>query len=176
MQTVTAINAYAEYKPAAQLLARRFGPTGGMLDAKARGRDDYAQELRLKAIDVAGHFQVRVGFCLPAERRYTYKALWNRARNWRRDQLRRQTLGLVVDAQREDALGVYEIESQIEARQIVRVLISVLGPEDRDILARLVDADGVIPDAWNPEIDGTLRTFQRRVARLRERAKKAVGM
>lgn len=176
MEAVTATHAYVEYQSAAKLLARRFGPRSGMLDAKARTREDYTQELRLKAIEVAERFQKRVGFCLPAERRYTYKAMWNRARNWRRDQGRHRLFEMAVDSHSEEALGVYQIDEQIAARQVVRVLIEVLPPEDKEIVARLAEANGVISEAWQPEIDGSLTKFERRVGRIRRVAKKVAEL
>jgi len=176
MEAVTAIHAYAEYQPAAKALARRFGPRSGMLDARARTQEDYSHELRLKAVGAADRFQKWKGFCLPAERRYVYKALWNRARNWRRDQQRSQAMSAVVDVHHEEALGVYEIEAQLEARQVVRVLASALSPKETVILARLVEANGVLRQAWRPELDGPIREFTRRVARIRRKAKKVAEL
>ena len=174
MESVTAINAYAEYQGAAKLLAKRFGPRPGMLDLKARSRDDYTQELRLKAIEVADRFQRIRGFCLPAERRYTHKALWNRARSWRRDQGRHQIFEQTYDAHSAKALGVYQIEEQLEARETLRMLADVLSQEDQEILTRLALVNGAISHAWDPNLDGTLRNFQRKVAKMRRSAKRAV--
>ena len=172
MEAVTATHAYVEYQPVSKRLARRFGPRSGMLDAKARTREDFTHELRLKAIDAAEFFQRRVGFCLPAERRYIYKALWNLSRNWRRDQHRQKLFEVVVDSHEETALGVYEIAGQIEARDVLRTLIDALPARDQEVLGRLAAAKGVISEAWDPSRDGPLWRFERQVSRIRNRAKR----
>lgn len=81
-----------------------------------------------------------------------------------------------MDAHEETALGVYQIDEQIAARQVVRVLIEVLGPEDKEIVARLAEANGIISEAWQPESDGVFRTFERRVARIRRVVKKVAAL
>ena len=174
METATAIHAYSEYHATAKFLAQRFGPQFDGLDFRARSKEDYAQELRLKAITVADRFQHRVGFCLPAERRYTYKALWNRARNWRRDQQRREAYGTPLDAYGEGVLGVYSIDGQLEARETLSRLLSGISRKDRLALESLVAAGGMVSAAWDPAIDSSLKLFRRRITRLRRKAKMAM--
>lgn len=171
MESCTATHAYLEYHPTATLLAFRYGPRLGALDEMARTTDDYVQELRLKAITTANRFQKLNGFCLPAERRYTYKSLWNRARSWKRKRFQRALREVPLLDSMERASGTYQIEGQLVAREVVRVLHSVLTADDRELLARLVQSDGIVSKAWIPETDGSLRTFERRVAQVRELAK-----
>ena len=175
METVTAIHAYGEYQPVAKSVARCFWPEPRELDALARTRDDHVQELRLHAIEAAHRFQCQKGFCLPAERRYTYKALWNHARNWRRENQRHHVVAVPLDDGNGEALGSYRIESQLEARQVVQSLLAHLSPQERALLPRLMESGGCLQKAFDPQIDGNQRTLRKRVARLRQKAKKALG-
>lgn len=174
MEFVSATHAYATYKPAAEMLSAAFGPKEHAIDARGWGRDDYAQELRLKAIDVAAVFQKRVGFCLTAERRYTYKAMWNRARNWQRSARRRGAMEVHLDGAVEQFAGVYQMDEQIEARQKARVIVEALSPDERELAVRLLENGGNVKAAWQPGRDGSLRIFRRRIDKLRCSARKAV--
>ena len=175
MEAVAATHAYVTYQPLAKLIARRHRPLFGSLDNRGRGVDDYRQELRLKAIDVAVHFQKAEGFCLPAERRYVAKSMWNLARNWRRSQHSGPVCG-ALDNHADSELGSYQIEPQLEARHLVRVLVEALPPHEVELLGRLIQADGVIGRAWDPKIDGKRRLFERRVEKLREKARTITGL
>lgn len=169
MEAVTAVNAYQEYQAVAKGLARRFGPHPSAIDSFARGFDDHVQELRLHAISVAGSFQKRFGFCQPAERRYTNQSLWHQAYNWQRGDRRRQER--VRSFETKHAWGeTYDMEATLEARETLMSLLRAFPPEDRVVLLRVAEADGVVRRAWDPDRDGCLRAFERRVARLRKKA------
>jgi hypothetical protein len=174
MEAASAVHAYAEYKNTALFLTRRLGSNSRMVSGDSSGRthDDYLQELRLKAVEVATRFQGRAGFCLRAERRYVKHALWNQARDWGRAQARRRQCGDTVSLYEQDelALGSYSIEKQLEARQLVRLLGARLSLGNKRIWKRLAAENGDIRAAWDPEIDGSLQTFRRRVSRLRAQA------
>ena len=174
METVTAIHAYGEYKLAARSVAVRFWPESRMIDARGRTRDDYVQELRLKAVEAADRFQQSHGFCLPAERRYTYKALWNRARGWCRDARCQTVCAIPLDGGHGEVLGSYDIEGNLEARQVIRSLLGCLSRKEREVLVQLVESGGNVSQAFDPEIDGSWRAFRRRVARLRWKAEKVM--
>jgi len=175
METTTAIHAYGEYKLAAAVVAARFWPEARMVDARARTRDDYVQELRLQAINAANRFQHSRGFCLPEERRYTYKALWNHARNWRRGNWRNTVSEVPLDAEYGEVLGSYQIDGQLEAREAIGSLLGCLCFKEREVLFRLVESGGNVNQAFDPDLDDSWRGFRKRVARLRRKAKKVMG-
>jgi len=172
MEAVTVINAYQEYQGISKSISRRFGPRRGSIDHYARGYDDLAQELRLCATKIADRFQRTWGFCATAERRYVYRSLFNQAQDWRITDSRRQKSVQEFEAVAEvHTPESYDMTAAIEARQSLETIWTTLVPEDREILFRVACSGGSVQGAWVPQTDGSLKTFTRKVARLRQKAK-----
>jgi len=173
MEPITAVRAYEEYHRMAKFISWQFGPGATDLDAQAWSQSDFVQELRLHAIEVAGIFQKRFGFCLPAERRYVSRSLWRRAYNWNRDAKRKRLPER--DGMDPDEIAVDpNLDAAIEAQRGASDLVGYFAPEEKSIFARLWAADGISQQAWQIT-DGDKRSFRRRVAKLRKKAKNLLG-
>ncbi len=159
-----------DYEVAVRRIAGQLAPSR-QVDAESCDGDEYQARLRLRVSEARAVFHQRHGGGL-GEKLYVYKSLWRAGRFWERR--RRQTLRVksqlydIIDAQ-------YEIEGQLEARDALQVLRAGLGAEGYDILER-VALCGKMGTAYDPDRDGCgLRGFQRRVTRLRCRARELLS-
>jgi len=90
------------------------------IDARAFDRDDYRQEFALLALHASRSFQERYGFCLPAERRFTYKSLWRHTAQLMRRQLAAERHPVTQSAEAPEV--AVDVEGQYEAAEALRVL------------------------------------------------------
>ena len=153
------------YEPAIQTIAKRLSPADHCLD--------YVSQLRMESWDAQMEFRNRYGFCLPAERRYVHKTLWNSARTKIRGRKFRGAVCLetmAVDTPPESKLS--DVTGKYEAREALEMLESRLGL-DFQLLLRIGYA-GELIEAHEVE-DGSMPIFRRRVRNLRARARRVLS-
>jgi len=178
MNPVVAQQALDEYDDAAQRISRHVERRIGrnVIDAQARTQDDYLQDLRLRAIETAETFQRVNGFCLPAERRYVHKSLWNRARDWTRthilESFKRHDTS--VEFLSEDKTNQwYDPEPQLEAIHALRQLEVRLPTEQWHVLREVAEAGGCVLSAYNASPHSCCqRSYHDRFQAAQEAAKK----
>lgn len=166
-----------EYQPAVRKVSNILRQDKGVVDEMGWDYDDYRQEFSWHAVKTALSFQEKHGFCLPAERRYTHKSLWNRVSNLRREYARKTRIPLVRTCgllERQDAQG-YDMEAQYEARESLKRLADELTAREMDVLLR-VAAAGSVCDVRDPILDGKSKTFEGEVRRARAQAKKILDL
>lgn len=157
------------YGRAVRQVAAWLAPEG-MVDALGCQREDYQQELSMVAFEAQAIFRRQKGRNAAYERKYVYKTLWNFARSCMRARAR----GVAVSAAFTGEMAgwavfedVVHCEAQHEAREWARRFAESASAADAALAGRLIDAGGHVPRAYDPERDGTLRTFRRTVDRLR---------
>jgi hypothetical protein len=175
METSSFAVAFQHYQPVSKTISRTLQADPGVIDAMAMNQEDYTEDLRLWAAKSAVAFQQAYGFCQPAEERYTYKCLWNRALQWRRRYARKRVTTVSLEntpgLQDSEAL-TYEVdfEARLDAIRALRALQLHFNPVEWSTLARVAEAGGELASVHDPATDGTYGAFKMRVQRLRKKA------
>jgi len=164
-----------EYDQAAKAISKHLGHMiRGDVDEQGRSRDDYHQDLRLHAIETAERFQNTKGFCLPAERRYVHKSLWNLARDWQRTNNKARSIrySVPIDEMREERTEQwYDPHDQLSAIHDINRLKEKLPSNTWELLCRVAEC-GSARAAFDPARDGNISTHRLRVATAVTQAKK----
>jgi len=156
-----------EYGQAVSQITKSISRDPREVDRHGRSRDDYRQELHLRAMAVERRFSPE-----KPPRLYVMKSLWNAAAQIERDRWR-------LDCRYVDLMDVpeetYQEDARLQAREALRVLIERLGGPDATLFARLVEADGQASEVYDAEQDGAREAFRQRLCRLRQRMRSLVG-
>lgn len=161
------------YLPAIETVARSAAPVANRLDRLAYDREDYRQELACVALQAQGAFRRRVGFCGPHERRYVLRSLWNHLRSRFRSRVR-----VLGEGQARAVVGGWDVMDHVvdaggqhEARELLAAVGEACDGAELELIARLAQAGGHVPRAHDPDQDGSISAFRRRVRAVRERVR-----
>lgn len=161
------------YFSAIDTVARSAAPVANRVDRLAYDREDYRQDLACVALQALDAFRARVGFCSSHERLYVLRSLWNHLRSRLRSRAR--ALG---EARARAVMGDWAVSDVVvdtsgrhDAREVLSVVWEACDPGELEIIARLAQAGGHVPRAHDPEQDGSISAFRRRVKAVRERVR-----
>ena len=152
---------------------RRRGRTPDTHEIDSRGfdREDYRQEIALRAWQAVRQFQSRYGFSAPAEHRWTYKVLWDATRRL----LRRKAAGDRQPIARGVPVPEVEVtfEGYYEAADALGLLRAGLQKREWDTLVRVAEAESI--DLARTPDEGAKSGFYRRVRATRVKARELLA-
>lgn len=144
----------------------------GRIDQLGFDLEDYMSELRLVSWEAQDQFRRRYGFCEPAERRYVTKALWNYARDRKALQRVRERAQNQLEFTRHLTFEAICPESNLDARESIRILQRKLPPSDFLDLVRVFESGHASEAYTGPDEEGcSYQNFCRRIAALKKRAR-----
>jgi hypothetical protein len=162
--------------------AYRLSPAIGVVDRLGMDRDDYAQDLRLRAVLATEQFRSEHGDSAEAEQRYVTRAMWHRVSGWQRTHAQRKATGVQM-VSLESAFAAtdqrdlsYSMGGRQDAQEALGYLCSRLSAREWETLVRVAMDSGVRGGparAFDPALDGANPgSFKVRIQRLRRKAKR----
>lgn len=175
MTAATAVDLYDTYPTAVRSTASRVNRYRDRLDYVGKSRTDYEGELALLSIESQVQFRDKRGFFPDEERRYVHGALSKRQSHLRRTVVNKRVFAIrFCDGVDTPEAQLRDVESHLEARAAIRVLRSRLDPYEFGVLSRLAESGGP-SSSHDPEIDGSIRTYRRRVQKICSRARRILA-
>lgn len=169
-----------EFLPAIQKVATRAAPRQRQVDRLGHDREDYVVMGMIDAARARAHYEKTFEATNPeAVNAYVYRTLWYRLRNTRKQLGRMKRQGEVVSYDEDDLRGaIPDPEELCRMRSVLDVLRKRLLPKDLATLELLLEAGGDVAKAY-ANLKGrqtSYRNFQYEVGRLRERARRVLGV
>jgi len=178
--------AFEQYRPAARAAARTLCPVASQVDRMGNTREDYEALFAWRASQAAVGFRERQGFCGPAEARYVGRSISNAKTSTARNYQRRVSGGVQFLSWESDPLPeeipaiTYDVQSQLEARSVLRWLQSRLTEAEWSTLTAV--AEYAMGDGWgygtfrrmaeaHPEWGCNRTQLKHRYQHLREKAR-----